>query len=239
MPSVRCLALIRFAVLPGSAFPGLGLLFLGACSTPFPLTTVETDPAFRTQLEQQAVALPSAARLQYRAVLAMNGMEIPLDTRILRRAPGDLRVMGLSDLGGTAFHFVSSGDPVGTRILQANPEIAPKVLTDGLARDFAMCFFPTPRPSDQLVRHPSGVGILRCAGTSRMLLWRAGDTGPIDRVSRGSDGHLDAEARIEWQDQRPSYVRGENHQFGYVLELWSPDSQPAWRAAPLTDAHFR
>jgi len=211
------------------------ILLLGACRAPFPGTEAAQNVSARAKIERAAVRLPEAASLRFRALLGMAGAETPLDTRALRRPPGDLRAVGLSDLGGTVFHLVAHTQRGQTRVLRASPEIGGAMVRDGIGPDLSMCLFTAPRQDDQLVRHPKGIGLLRRDGSARTLLWQSSANGPIDRVMRGTRDRLDSEARIEWKDGRPSYVRIENHQFRYTLELWST----GWEAADLTDEHFQ
>ena len=211
------------------------IVLLSACQAPFPDTVADPDLSARAKIEQAAVRLPGTARLSFRALLTVAGAETPLDTRALRRPPGDLRVVGLGDLGGTAFHLVAGEELEHARVLQTSPGIGSALVRDGLGPDLSMCMFTAPRPDDQLVRHPGGLGLLRRQGSTRTLLWQSSPNGPFDRIMRGSGGRLDSEARIEWVNRRPGYVRIENHEFRYVLELWST----GWETSDLTDAHFR
>ena len=205
---------------------------VAACSAPFPAYRPLALGSAAQVLEQRLPKLPQSSKLTVRAVLSLSSMQLPLTLRVLRRAPGDLRILAMDDLGGTQFELLRTGASSG--VYKRNPALPQALLAQGLLPDLATwLFLGQDRPTPVSTRK-HGIGLLLRNGSDQVLLFRSEGSPDYDRLARGRDGTLAAEYELGWQDGQPKVARITNHEFGYGLEL----DVAEWQSPPLSDRFF-
>ena len=242
---------------PGSALPLLACL-LGSfpgCGVPFPAYRPVGGERLEEQLSLRFVVLPDAAKMTIRAIVTLDGMELPLTLRDLRKHPDRLRVLGMDDLGGTLFHFVrSAGRTVVISRARALPET---FVVDGLGPNLSLWLFAGRRgggtpgdppgggtrgdpqggtPSDRIVQTADGAdALLRRDGDTLTLYWSSTEAGPIDHIAAGSGGRLHAEIHMTWEGGRPVAAEITDHRGGYEVDL----EVSRWDPAELSETQFQ
>jgi len=189
----------------------LAVLALGSvlgCGGPrFPSSVVLEDPLLEREWRASLFVPPAAIRSQQRVVLSRRGSEIDFSVLVVARVPDLLRVVGLTDLGGTLFQV--QRDAAGTQVIQGSPFLDDDFLVDTLVAGLAPIFLGVPHAELRLVRVESGAPALhgRLGETEVLFAREHGETAP-DRFDTGSDGRLRASIHVlEWNRAPDGAIR--------------------------------
>ena len=177
------------------------------CVHRFPSTVALDDPELEREWRAGLFVPPAAIRSQQRVVLSLHGSEIDFSVLVVAREPDLLRVVGLTDLGGTLFQVQRDAD--GTRVIQGSPFLDDEFLVDTLVAGLAPIFLGVPDEELRLVRVESGATALHgTLGKSEVLFAREHDVSPADRFDTGRNGRLRATIQVlEWNRAPDGEIR--------------------------------
>ena len=187
----------------------LYMCFAGACSrwaVPDPGLPVE-DPALARSLREGLDRLyPKELRALHRVILEVRARQYDLLGYVLCRGRTELRLVGMSDLGGTLFDLVHS-PAAGSRVLRNGLGLDTEWLVEGAARDALLLYLERPAADSRLVRH------------------RDGSLGLVARLPDGSveEYLFDAPGR-SWT----AYRRSRRGRPVYEMRLFSLGPLPGW-----------
>ncbi len=176
------------------------------CVHRFPSTVALDDPALEREWRTSLFVPPAAIRSQQRVVLSRRGSEIDFSVLVVARVPDLLRVVGLTDLGGTLFQV--QRDATGTQVIQGSPFFDDEFLVDTLVAGLAPIFLGVPSEELRLVRLESGAAALHGQhGKSEVLFAREHGQVP-DRFETGRHGRARASIQIqEWNRAPDGQIR--------------------------------
>jgi hypothetical protein len=177
------------------------------CVHRFPSSVALDDPEIEREWRASLFVPPAAIRSQQRVVLSLHGSEIDFSVLVVAREPDLLRVVGLTDLGGTLFQV--QRDAAGTRVIQGSPYLDDEFLVDTLVAGLAPIFLGVPDGELQLVRTESGATAMHGRlGKIEVLFAREQDVTALDRFDTGLEGRLRASIRIlEWNRAPDGEIR--------------------------------
>lgn len=209
------------------------LLLLPSCALPFPAWEPLDDSLLARELSDSFPDQHPSSRLTIRAIMSLDGMDLPLTLRVLRLSPDKLRVIAMEDLGGTLFHFVGRGDAI--EVIASAAAIPPEVLSRGVAEEMALWLLFASQDGDTAVRIDSDrAGLLREHGDRHILFWSSTGSA-FDHIADGRNGRLRREFDLEWDGDRPATARITNHEFSYTMDL----EVLQWQPADLAPDDFR
>lgn len=209
------------------------MLLLQSCALPFPSWQPLDDPPLARELSGAFPDQPPGSRSTVRAIISLDGMELPLTLRIFRLSPDNLRVFAVEDLGGTLFHFVIRGGE--TSVIARASAIPLEVLVRGVAEDLALWLLSSARDGDRAVRHADGaLALLRERGDRQTLFWSSAMGAAIDHIADGRGDRLIREIEMGWEGNLPADAMVINHEMGYTMDLEVRE----WNPADLTPDRF-
>jgi hypothetical protein len=171
------------------------IAFSSGCVHRFPSTVALDDPALEREWRASLFVPPDSIRSQQRVVLSSGGSEIDFTVLVRARRPDELRVVGLTDLGGTLFHV--SRENGGTRVIQGSRLLGDDFLAETLLQGLGPLFLGVEEDELRLVRTEYGSPALYGRLGSEDVLFARADPGVApDRFETGAGGRALASVRV-------------------------------------------
>jgi hypothetical protein len=215
----------------------LGNVLLSGCQTvPYESGTPFQDNALAEELRENVNNLyPSSLRALHRCVLTVGDMELELTGYILARRPADIRLVAMSDFGGTLFEILHNSKN-GTKVIKNTVGFRRKWLTKGALRDVDVIYLKHPSSNATLVRHRDNViGLIEeLRGRTLEEFYFDGNTHALIGYTLVRDGNYLYEVSFSnnkiipgWPQPVPKTIEIKDYRMNYQLIInvmkFSPD----------------
>jgi len=167
---------------------------LGCSATRLPATHPDSNPARLLELRTGLFVPAAALKCEMRANLWSGGSEVDFSL-VARTSGNELRLAGLTDLGGTLFQL--RGSDGSFEVLQRAPFLDDEFLVETLACGLAPILQRANVAALELVHFASARPGLRGESGERELLLACSDAGAVEEYWVGREGRLTAHVQIE------------------------------------------